>query len=115
MARLLDYALKSDDSALATYVEERITNKLRLTEAVARWSTLAAGGETVEGTRAKVIAMLDSKDGETRVQAIYALGTLGAIEAIPRLLGFVSSDNAAEKTAALEAPEALRKSAAKDR
>ena len=114
VARLLDYTLKSDNSELATYVEERITNKLRLTEAVARWSTLAAGGETVESARAKVIAMLDSKDGETRVQAIYALGTLGAIEAIPRLLGFVSSDSGAEKAAALEALETLRKSAAKD-
>ena len=75
---------------------------------------LVSGGDSVAIARVKVMAMLDAGDEETRVQAIYALGTLGAIEAVPRLLELVSSEDDRIKAAAIETLTALRKAVSKE-
>lgn len=112
--RLLAFAFRIQDKQFASYVETAVAERLRLRETAQRWSVLASGGESVAMARIKVIAMLDSSDEETRVQAVYALGTLGAIEAVPRLLELVSSDDDRIKTAAIETLTVLRKAASKE-
>lgn len=108
---LLDAALRSGDSRFVTVIETRIAERIRLREARQRWSTLKSGGTDLEGATARVLALLDSDVPAVRVEAIRGLGTLGAVEALPRLIEIVGTGSEAEVAAARETLDLLHEAA----
>lgn len=106
--RLIALALASDDREFTTHVEEMVTRTMNLRRAAAEWRALASGGDTRAEATAKVVALLDSPNREVRIEAIHGLGTLGAVETLPRLIELVASEDAEVKAAALSSLKRLR-------
>lgn len=106
--RLLEATLNSGSSQFVSAVERLVATRLRIREAALRWSNLASGGTSIDSAKARVLKLLDSPNSEVRIEAIYGLGTLGAIESLPRLIEMVGSEHKAERDAAKETLKLLR-------
>ncbi|MEM9379275.1 MAG: HEAT repeat domain-containing protein [Planctomycetota bacterium] len=112
MQRMLEHVMRSDSTKLVQYVEGVVNDRLTIREASLRWSKLASGGGSVETAKVRLIRLLESDDANVRVAAVRALGTLGAVEAIPDLVELVGSDEEAIRAAALESLDLLHRQAA---
>ncbi|MCP5020474.1 MAG: HEAT repeat domain-containing protein [bacterium] len=106
--RLLEATLRSGNYSFVEAVEELVTERLRLREVALRWSNLGSGVTSIDSAKARVLKLLDSPNSEVRIEAIYGLGTLGVIEALPRLIEMVGSEHKGERDAAKETLKLLR-------
>ncbi len=106
--RLLEAALRGSSVQFVSSVEKLVATRLRIRETALRWSNLASGGTSIDSAKARVLKLLDSPNSEVRIEAIYGLGTLGVIEALPRLIEMVGSEHQGERDAAKETLKLLR-------
>lgn len=112
--QLLRFDLESTVPLLAQVAAERgdrnlvlaVTGQLKDLTYLRDASTSFTSGRSGIGSRedaiAEVLTLLDDVDPEVRKEAIRGLGTLSAVEALPRLIRIVGSGTADEKAAARE-------------
>ncbi|MEM6568283.1 MAG: HEAT repeat domain-containing protein [Planctomycetota bacterium] len=112
MQRMLEYVMRSDSTELVKYVEGVVNDRLKIREASLRWSKLASGGGSVDSAKVRLMRLLKDDDQRVRAAAIRALGTLGAVEAIPDLVELVGSDEEPIRAAATETLDLLYRQAA---
>ncbi|MFT7074124.1 MAG: hypothetical protein ACJA0P_000123 [Planctomycetota bacterium] len=72
-------------------------------------ATKSTGPPTRESALLAVLALLDHERESVRIDAIRGLGTLSAIETLPRLIVIVGSGSEAEQAAARETLDLLRR------
>lgn len=105
---LIGLAMASEDAKFVEYVDDRISRRMRLQEAAARWSSATTGLSSRAEAVTKVLALLESPDLAIRVEAIHGLGVLGAVETLPTLIPLVADENAEVRTAARATLKRLR-------
>ena len=81
----------------------------RYQEEKERWEARFTGAEARERGVARLMAMLEDGDEAIRVEAVRALGTFGAVEAMPRLIELLRSDSEALRGAVREALDRLNR------
>ena len=73
----------------------------------ARWDKRKLGQDARERAVAEVLPMLEDKNAMIRTQAALAIGTLGAIEEMPRLIRLLKDPEASVRNAAQKALDQL--------
>jgi len=86
----------------------------RYQEEKERWAARFAGAAARELGAAKLMAMLDDEDEAIRIEAVRALGTFGAVEAMPRLIELLRSDSEVLREAVREALDRLNRLGERD-
>ena len=94
--RLVGAVASVNSSTLNRKVSERIEELRRLRAAGEGWSTVSTL-PTRESALELLLKSLDSDSLEVRLEAIRGLGTLGAVEALPVLIGVVGNATGEEK------------------
>lgn len=112
VVRLIGAATASGNSELIGWVDMRLKQLTRLRQAQREWSSQGGDTPTRASALAGTLALLDHEREAVRVEAIRGLGTLGAVEALPRLIELVASDSPAEAEAARATLALLRERAA---
>lgn len=107
---LLAAAAKVQDPELRDRCLAHLEKIREYQEARDRWAARAAGARTREKVIAELVGQLDSSSEETRIQAIRALATWQALEAMPRLIELGSSGSKAVAAAARAALDRLNES-----
>lgn len=102
-------------STTSAYVRDgilaRIRTRAEMMELEAQLNP-SAEGPTREDALAELVVMMEDPSEVVRVEAIRSIATMGAVEYIPRLIAFLTSDSDAEKQAARVALDTLHRQAA---
>lgn len=81
----------------------------------ARWSTRAGSEQARAEAIAELIGLIETGEGVQRIEAVRALGTLEAVEELPRLVRLTGSKDAALAKAAKETLDAIRRAQERSR
>lgn len=103
---LLDFANRTKSAQARLSTMERIRMSIEIAELGSRLDG-ASAGPTRESALRELVVMLDDPQEIVRVEAIRSLATMGAVEHLPRLIGFLTSESEAEQAAARIALDTL--------
>ena len=99
--KLIDAATALNSSFLTQEVHNQISRLLKLRSLRSQW-TATEELPTKSSAVVELLGLLKSGSEVVRLEAMRGLGTMGAVEALPQLIGFVDTGTEQEKARALE-------------